>query len=207
MTMKRYICIFLFLLTVLGVKAQVGNYPYEQVVKAMNCRMMKVTAVLRMKDGQELDSSPVVRFTICYGGETSRYASDDYIYMLGDESGAWERYGCRGFMDMPTKVIQTIEPVDGMMKAQNNFYGEDWAFSMLSSDYQSNMDKSYPVVMVMKRGGEETYDAYKVLSCDFYDISTGQERLVLKGYQPSKDDYSAGNLFRVFMDRMYEYYR
>ena len=108
---------------------------------------------------------------------------------------------------MPTKVIQTIEPVDGMMKAQNNFYGEDWAFSMLSSDYQSNMDKSYPVVMVMKRGGEETYDAYKVLSCDFYDISTGQERLVLKGYQPSKDDYSAGNLFRVFMDRMYEYYR
>lgn len=64
--MKRYICIFLFLLTVLGVKAQSNNFSANQLFKAMECRMMKATAYVVQKNGQlqSTTNPPVVRFTL-----------------------------------------------------------------------------------------------------------------------------------------------
>lgn len=206
--MKRYICIFLFLLIVLGVKAQSNNFSANQLFKAMECRMMKATAYVVQKNGQlqSTTNPPVVRFTLFYGGKSSGYSSEDWICLLGDDSNEWNRNGYQAFMDMPTSVRKQSKAEGDAVKhaIYNYFYADGFTLCLLSAD--SSVHKSQSQVVVMNLKSDENC-FYLLASCDFYDISTGQERLVLKGYQPSLEDYSAGNLFRVFMDRMYEYYR
>ena len=102
--MKRCITIFLFLLAVVGLRAQINNFPASQLLKAMDCRMMKITAYVVAKDGQALQNPPEVSFTLLYGAQSSGYASDDYIYLMGDDTDEWNRNGYMGFMDMPDKA-------------------------------------------------------------------------------------------------------
>lgn len=204
--MKRCITIFLFLLAVVGLRAQINNFPASQLLKAMNCRMMKVTAYVVAKDGQALQNPPEVSFTLLYGAQSSGYASDDYIYLMGDDSNEWNSNGCMGFMDMPTGVSKTTElkDVDGDFVLYA-FYGHTYKMAVTCEKTGDARRKSGNSIIILT-GDNDKGIGYVINRCDFYDISSGQERLVLEGYQPSKDDYSAGNLFRVFMDRMYEYY-
>ena len=207
--MKRCITIFLFLLAVVGLRAQVSSFPYEKVTKAMNCRMMKVKAqvVIQRANQQVSEVAPInVHFTLCYGAQSSGYASDDYIYLLGDDSNEWNSNGCMGFMDMPTGVSKTTElkDVDGDFVLYA-FYGHTYKMAVTCEKTGDARLKSGNSIIILT-GDNDKGIGYVIDRCDFYDISSGQERLVLEGYQPSKDDYSAGNLFRVFMDRMYEYY-
>ena len=62
---------------------------------------------------------------------------------------------------------------------------------------------SYCLIGVQAQTGNKSYVI--VEKCDFYDISSGQERLVLAGYCPMMDDYKAANLMRVYFEHMYEY--
>lgn len=202
MIMKRYVCLFLFLLTVLGLRAQVAE--------AMECWMMKATAQLITKDNEILeDADPpmMVHFTLCYGAKSSGYTSDDYIYLLGDDSDAWERYGCMSFMDMPADVKKVADTIGDRTVITNIFYGNGFHIGLFVLEPPKGAAAKSDCQMIISNGGDKSV-AYRVFECDFYDISGGQERLVLEKYHPFLEDYnSTDNLFRVFMDRMYEYYR
>ena len=205
--MKRCITIFLFLLAVVGLRAQLNNSPASQLLKAMDCRMMKITAYVVAKDGQALQNLPEVSFTLLYGAQSSGYASDDYIYLMGDDTDEWNRNGYMGFMDMPDTIFRDDTPLkSGRKNIIIAFYAKNSSnLTMWTAETDDPDIKSETCISVghIHNGKKTTFVIY---SCDFYDISTGQERLVLSNFYPSAEDYSAGNLFRVFMDRMYEYY-
>ena len=201
--MKRYVCLFLFLFTVLGLRAQVAE--------AMECRMMKATAQLITKDNEILeDADPpmMVHFTLCYGAKSSGYTSDDYIYLMGDDTDEWNRNGYMGFMDMPDKAYRDDTPLRGGRKniiiafyAKNSSNLTMWT---AETDVHPDIKSETRISVGHIHNGKET--TFAIYSCDFYDISSGRERLVLSNFYPSAEDYSAGNLFRVFMDNMYKYY-
>ena len=206
--MKRCITIFLFLLAVAGLRAQINNFPASQLLKAMDCRMMKITAYVVAKDGQALQNPPEVSFTLLYGAQSSGYASDDYIYLMGDDTDEWNRNGYMGFMDMPDKAYRDDTPLRGGRKniiiafyAKNSSNLTMWT---AETDVHPDIKSETRISVGHIHNGKET--TFAIYSCDFYDISTGQERLVLSNFYPSAEDYSAGNLFRVFMDNMYKYY-
>ena len=206
--MKRCITIFLFLLAVVGLRAQSNNFPASQLLKAMDCRMMKITAYVVAKDGQALQNPPEVSFTLLYGAQSSGYASDDYIYLMGDDTDEWNRNGYMGFMDMPDKAYRDDTPLRGGRKniiiafyAKNSSNLTMWT---AETDVHPDIKSETRISVGHIHNGKET--TFAIYSCDFYDISTGQERLVLSNFYPSAEDYSAGNLFRVFMDNMYKYY-
>lgn len=204
--MKRCITIFLLLLAVAGLWAQTNNFSASQLFKAMECRMMKVTAVVSVKNDQKVENPPKVSFTLFYGAQSSGYASEDYIVMLGDDTDEWNRNGYLGFMDMPEKVQITTEPIQGRSCILYIFMSNGFNLGMGGYVVNGDIKKSNNMIVVsrQKDGYIVGFDVFK---CDFYDISTGKERLVLANYYPSAEDYSAGNLFRVFADKMYKYYR
>ena len=205
--MKRYVCIFLFLLAVLGMKAQSNDFPASQLLKAVKCRMMKVKAMVLAVNGKMCDDLPQVGFTLLYGAQGSGYSSEDYIVLLGDDLNEWKRNGFMGFMDMPDKIYRDDVPLKGGKKnVMTVFFAKNFRLAMYTMETRHPKVKSEAHISVCQiHNGKET--DFVVTSCDFYDISSGKERLVLADYYPSKEDYSAGNLFRVFMDKMYEYYR
>ena len=205
--MKRCITIFLFLLAVAGLRAQLNNFPASQLLKAMDCRMMKVEAVVSIVNGQILQNPPKVSFTLFYGAQSSGYASEDYIVLLGDDTDEWNRNGYLGFMDIPEEVRKIIEPVQGTMCIKYYFIGNGFNFGMATFDGSSEEGEKSDNIVMTSRHKDNYNVCFDVIKCDFYDISTGKERLVLANYYPSAEDYSAGNLFRVFADNMYKYYR
>lgn len=209
--MKRCITIFLLLLAVAGLQAQINDFPANQLFKAMECRMMKITAYVVAKDGQALQNPPEVNFTLFYGAQSSGYASEDYIVLLGDDTDEWNRNGYTSFMDMPDKTYRDDTPLkSGRKNIMIAFYAKNssnltmWTAEEAADAHPDLKSETRISVGHIHNGKETTFAIY---SCDFYDISTGQERLVLSNFYPSAADYSAGNLFRVFMDNMYEYYR
>lgn len=206
--MKRCITIFLLLLAVAGLRAQKNNFPADQLFKAMDCRMMKVEAEVSVMNGQKVENPPKVSFRLFYGAQSSGYASEDYIVMLGDDIDEWNRNGYLGFMDMPNTIFRDDTPLkSGRKNIIIAFYAKNSSnLTMWTAETDVHPDiKSETRISVghLHNGKKTTFAIY---SCDFYDISSGQERLVLANYYPFVEDYSAGNLFRVFMDRMYEYY-
>ena len=208
--MKRCITIFLLLLAVAGLWAQTNNFPASQLFKAMECRMMKVTAVVSVKNDQKVENPPKVSFTLFYGAQSSGYASEDYIVLLGDDTDEWNRNGYLGFMDMPDKIYRDDTPLRGGRKniiiafyAENSSNVTMWTAEAKKDAHPDIKSETYISVGHIYNDKKTTFAIY---SCDFYDISSGRERLVLSNFYPSAEDYSAGNLFRVFMDNMYEYY-
>ena len=203
--MKRSITIFLLLLAVAtGLQAQTPDIS--------NCRLMKVEAQLITKDNKYVanpENPIIINFTLCYGAKSSGYASDDYIYLLGDDSDEWNSHGCIGFMDMPEAVDRDTEPgslkEDGMNL--NIFFANGWRLGMFSSTWKDSGLESDNQIMIIK-DNTSTNVAYRILKCDFYDISTGKERLVFDFHVPCTKTYNgADNLFYVFANNMYEYYR
>ena len=201
--MKRSITIFLFLLAVAtGLQAQTTNIA--------NCRLMKVWAILMNqgdKDFSQADPPLMINFALCYGGKSSGYVSSDYIYLVGDDSDTWKRYGCMSFMDMPKKVRRSNEALgNNTHMTQCIFWGDGISLG-LSMSQPGNGAKHGSANYVLVSKGGKNYVNYMVVTCDFYDISTGQERLVLEQHVPGNYNYnSAGNLFRTFMNNMYDYY-
>lgn len=198
--MKRCITIFLFLLAVAGLRAQTPDIS--------NCRMMKAEATLTQVNGKTIDADPSVKIciTLCYGAKSSGYVSDDYIYLLGDDSDVWNRYGCMSFMDMPASTEKNIDG-DTYQSVYNFFYGDKLMLCTNVTEIDNILVKSVNNIVISPLSNPGNICNYNITSCDFYDISTGQERLVLKGHIPSLYEINTSdNLFRVFMDRMYEYY-
>lgn len=200
--MKRCITIFLFLLAVAGLRAQTPDIS--------NCRMVKVMALLNEVDNKkydDVDNPVILNFTLCYGAKSSGYASDDYIYLLGDNSATWNRYGCRGFMDMPTRVKSESSLLDdGTRMIQYLFWGDKFCLDFVMAEPANKDIIQGSDNGVVISNGVDKIVSYQIGSCDFYDISTGQERLVLKEYYPLDYNYNE-SLFYTFINNMYEYYR
>ena len=200
--MKRYVCLFLFLFTVLGLRAQ--------TLDISNCRLMKVEALLITKDNKYVanpENPIIIHFTLCYGAKSSGYASDDYIYLLGDNSDEWKSHGCLGFMDVPEAANRDTNPgslkEDGMNL--NIFFANGWRLAMFSSTWKdSGLKSDNQIVIVNDNTGRNV--AYRILKCDFYDISTGKERRVCNCVPCTKTYNGTDNLFYVFTNNMYEYY-
>lgn len=200
---KGCIVILLLLSAALGLQAQTPDIS--------DCRLIKVYAVLVSQDGKDLseaDPPITVNFTLCYGGQSSGYAYHDYIYLLGDKSDNWNRYGCMGFMDMPksAKIFNQLKGDNYL--TQCIFWGNDSNMGLATAEPGNGAEHGSGNYVLVSSGDNKNYINYMVISCDFYDISSGKERLVAEKHFPWLCDYdSADNLFRTFMTNMYEYYR
>lgn len=207
--MEKFLFILITLLFTIDVQAQ-EEYSYNQFIAAMKCRMIKMEAVMDVKESSETfnDTDTPVRLTLVYGAQSSGYASDDYVYLMYETPDGTECKDCKGFMDYPTTKL-TGKPIDGAEPYISVFYGKNQILSIgnikPAPNSKSNITKSYHYIQVINKSSGSA-SSYYIRSCDFYDISSGKERLVLKGYRPWQYDYINNNLFRVFADNMRKYY-
>lgn len=207
--MEKFLFILITLLFTIDVQAQ-EKYSYNQLTAAMKCRMIKMEAVMDVKESSETfnDTDTPVRLTLVYGAQSSGYASDDYVYLMYETPDGTECKDCKGFMDYPTTKL-TGKPIDGAEPYISVFYGKNQVLSIgnikPAPNSKSNITKSYHYIQVINKSSGNA-SSYYIRSCDFYDISSGKERLVLKGYRPWQYDYINNNLFRVFADNMRKYY-
>lgn len=146
-------------------------------------------------------------YILCYGAKRSGYASSDGIFLLVDEDYPQPKgVSLVSFMNVPVSVqeLADLGVPDGssygykFLTSGNESLGFGWI------DMSAIGENSGCVITVESESGKQT--GLAVMQCDFYDISGGRERLVLKGYNPGEDHYKAGNLMRVFVESMYEYY-
>ena len=207
--MEKFLFILITLLFTIDVQAQ-EKYSYNQLTAAMKCRMIKMEAVMDVKESSETfnDTDTPVRLTLVYGAQSSGYASDDYVYLMYETPDGTECKDCKGFMDYPTTKL-TGKPIDGAEPYISVFYGKNQVLSIgnikPAPNSKSNITKSYHYIQVINKSSGSA-SSYYIRSCDFYDISSGKERLVLKGYRPWQYDYINNNLLRVFADNMRKYY-
>ena len=110
---------------------------------------------------------------------------------------------------MPQKAKRSNETLsNNTHMTQCLFWAEDGTAIALCTSPPENGAENRSANYVMISNGRQNFVNYMVVTCDFYDISSGQARLVLKDHIPGFQNYdSAGNLFRTFMNNMYEYYR
>lgn len=207
--MEKFLFILITLLFTIDVQAQ-EEYSYNQLIAAMKCRMIKMEAVMDVKESSETfnDTDTPVRLTLVYGAQSSGYASDDYVYLMYETPDGTECKDCKGFMDYPTTKL-TGKSIDGAEPYLSVFYGKNQILSIgnikPAPNSKSNITKSYHYIQVINKSSGSA-SSYYIRSCDFYDISSGKERLVLKGYRPWQYDYINNNLLRVFADNMRKYY-
>lgn len=207
--MEKFLFILITLLFTIDVQAQ-EEYSYNQLIAAMKCRMIKMEAVMDVKESSETfnDTDTPVRLTLVYGAQSSGYASDDYVYLMYETPDGTECKDCKGFMDYPTTKL-TGKPIDGAEPYISVFYGKNQVLSIgnikPAPNSKSNITKSYHYIQVINKSSGSA-SSYYIRSCDFYDISSGKERLVLKDYRPWQYDYINNNLLRVFADNMRKYY-
>lgn len=206
--MEKILFILITLLSTIHVQAQ-EKYSYNQLTAAMKCRMIKMEAVMDVRESDETfkDINTPVRLTLVYGAQSSGYASDDYVYLLYETPDGTECKDCKGFMDYPTTKLMN-KPLDGAERYISAFYGKNQALGIVHMEpdpkSKSNIIKSDHYIQVINNSGDAS--SYYIRNCDFYDISSGKERLVLKGYRPWQYDYISNNLLRVFADNMRKYY-
>lgn len=204
--MKKLLFIAMAFVSALCSYAQ-NDYSLEQLTAAMNCRLVKMRASMDviLSDGTVVDNNEVVNLTLVYGGKESGYSSDDYIYLLYEGADGNDCNECKGFMDYPRGVI--CGGYDDRVGYYNLVIGN--GLKMMVSHLDKSGDEyvgfdSTNVIQVVD--GADMAASYIILRCDFYDISSGTERLVLKDYIPSFDHYKDRNLLRIFADRMRKYY-
>lgn len=211
--MKKSICTVMLLATAVLAQAQASQFPFEKISKAMDCRMVKITGRLLGEqyfayNYEKFLNYPVVRFNVFYGAKSSGYSSEDWLCVLPDDSQGDDNT-IVAFMGQPAKTY-SVEETTG----SNKFPLLRYFFSTSSNDIAAfglvkvkwgDAFNSYCLIGVQAQTGNKSYVI--VEKCDFYDISSGQERLVLAGYCPMMDDYKAANLMRVYFEHMYEYYR
>lgn len=207
--MEKFLFILITLLFTIDVQAQ-EKYSYNQLIAAMKCRMIKMEAVMDVQESDETfkDINTPVRLTLVYGAQSSGYASDDYIYLMYETPDGTKCKDCKGFMDYPTTKLIT-KPLDGAERYISVFYGKNQILDIVNMEPDPNsklniMKSDHYIQVINKSSGSAS--SYHIHSCDFYDISSGKERLVLKGYSPWQYDYINNNLLRVFADNMRKYY-
>ena len=108
---------------------------------------------------------------------------------------------------MPTRVKSESSLLDdGTRMIQYLFWGDKFCLSfMMAEPANKDIIQGSDNGVVISNGVDKIV-SYQIGSCDFYDISTGQERLVLKEYYPLDYNYNE-SLFYMFINNMYEYYR
>lgn len=204
--MKKLLFIAMAFVSALCSYAQ-NDYSLEQLTAAMNCRLVKMRASMDviLSDGTVVDNNEVVNLTLVYGGKESGYSSDDYICLLYEGVDGNDCNECKGFMDYPRSV--TCSGDDDKVDYYNLVIGNGLKMAVSHLDKHhiegSGFD-SLHLIQVVDASGKAA--SYTIISCDFYDISSGTERLVLKDYIPSFDHYKDRNLLRVFADRMRKFY-
>lgn len=209
--MKKTISTIVLMSVAFFAQAQISQYPFEKIKEAMECRMVKATGRVVVKGDKEsrnvLRNGPIVQFKIIYGAKSSGYSSDDGLYFIPEDSREWKKNGLVGFINTPIKASNWEEEVNGYPLFGYRFFtsGDDAIGFGLGNTKGMYSVLTECVIDVVASSGK--YTTFQTLECDFYDISSGRERLVLSGYNPMKDNYKAGNLMRVFFDNMYEYYR
>lgn len=204
--MKKLLFIAMAFVSALCSYAQ-NDYSLEQLTAAMNCRLVKMRAKmdLVLESGSGVNYNQTVNLTLLYGGKESGYSSDDYICLLYEGVDGNECSECRGFMDYPSAVI--CSTTEGMTDYYNVFIGSSLKMGIMNIDRKHLGNKRFNsghLIQVVEDSGRAA--SYTILKCDFYDISSGTERLVLKDYIPSFDHYKDRNLLRIFADRMRKYY-
>lgn len=128
--MEKFLFILITLLFTIDVQAQ-EEYSYNQLIAAMKCRMIKMEAVMDVKESSETfnDTDTPVRLTLVYGAQSSGYASDDYVYLMYETPDGTECKDCKGFMDYPTTKL-TGKPIDGAEPYLSVFYGKNQVLSI-----------------------------------------------------------------------------
>lgn len=209
MIMKKLLLTCLSLLLVVYAYSQ-QSYSLQQMTAAMKCRMIKVTdgkyAIFPLDGETKIRNCQFLSFNFIYGGQSSGYTSDDSILLLADDADEWNRNNYPAIASTPTSVRLSDE-----LKAEDkaNMYYLDFEDKMLvcgTSNLPHGDNKSMCGIII-RLNNQNIQFLFEIKKCDFYDISNGQAKLVLKGYEPGKYDYRNGNLLRVFFNNMYKYYQ
>lgn len=206
LSFMRKIITHLLLLCTLCAYSQ-ENYSLQQLTAAMKSRMIKASAQLTVTNGDFTESEVTVEFTLGYGGTSSGYSSDDGVFLLPEDPELWNNKGYFTILDTPVQVTKRQETLPTGSKALSYIFfnsgSSRWGFHTIENLHPESLQKSENQILIAY--GDRNC-AFMILSCDFYDISNGTERLVLKGYKPWMDEYINRNLLRTFFDNMYKYY-
>lgn len=199
--MKKNILICLLLCLALPVFSQGKNYSYQQTMAAMKCRMIKALGGVIYINDKRVDTYDFVEFTLVYGGKESGYSSEDFMFLMPDDPDKWNRKGYPTFMGTPYVTKKEDTSVRGLKTMLYLFKADSWNVGVTMSE---NVNPVSDNIFNIRVGDKSV--GMCIVKCDFYDISTGSERLVLKDYEPMSYHYVNGNLLRVFLDNMQKYY-
>ena len=209
--MERLVCFLIMASAALGLRAQVADFPAAQVEEAGKCRLVKISGSITLNTRQSPEkgkrNGTAVTFSLYYGAKSSGYSPDDGIHLSGGDPDTWENEKLTDFDNTPTACEKVEKRVGGQPAIRYQYFTsvfESLVFGLAEQKWGGSY-LSHCIALVISKYDE--VESFLIEKCDFYDISSGQERLVLAGYCPLMDDYKDGNLMKVFFDRMYEYYR
>ena len=205
--MKKLLILHLSFLFVICAYSQ-QEYSLQQLTAAMNCRMIKVTdgKAIIFKD-EVPEYGEFISFKLLYGGQSSGYSSDDNCILLSDNTEEWNKKHYLSISAIPTEFEIRKQTTTGKQMNSYIFGSNDcqWTCSIFDSFHPESGQKSENAIGIKYRD-KNLIVSFSIHQCDFYDISSGQAKLVLKGYEPWRDDYTNRNLLRIFFDKMYKYY-